>query len=99
MAAAARAFWIGNGEAEVTKEKALEALDAAAEDYRGADAEFDDEMTSDTPLTRLVAIAFEASAEELSDLRGELQTTDDHDSGEIWYDGPYSRFSDRYDFC
>jgi hypothetical protein len=100
MAAAARAFWVGNGEAEVTAEKALQALDAAAEDYIGADAEFDDEMSMETPLTRLVAIAFGATDEEIADLKGERTIVDDHDyGGRLWYDGPYEKFSDRYRFC
>lgn len=96
MSAAAKGFWAGNGDAPVTKEKALAVLDAAAEDFIGADAEFDDELHQETPLSRLVEIAFDATAEESADLRGELET---EDAGEIWFDGPYSRFSDRYKFC
>ncbi|TLX17129.1 hypothetical protein [Rhizobium sp. MHM7A] len=102
MAAAARAFWIGNGDAEVSPEKAMAALDAAAEDYIGADAEFDDEMSGYTPLSRLVAIAFEATPEELADLKGEREVAEDDEDDEeglLWYDGPYARFSDRYKFC
>jgi hypothetical protein len=86
MAAAAEGFWAGNGDAPVTKEKALAVLDAAASRFIGADAEFDDELIGETPLSRLVAIAFDATAEEFADL-------------ELWYDGPYTRFSDRYRFC
>lgn len=95
MAAAAKTFWIGNGHSEVTVEKALEALDAAAEDYIGADAEFDDELSTDSFLSRLVAIAFEATPNEVSDLKGEFPDGD----GELWYHGPYSKFRDRYRFC
>lgn len=97
MAAAARVFWLANGDAEVTKEKALAALEAAAEDYIGADAEFDDELYEVTPLSRLVAIAFEATPAEMDDLMGKLD--DDDDAGELWYSGPVSRFNAHFKFC
>ena len=96
MAAAAKVFWLVNGEAPVSPEKALLALDAMAEDYIGGDAEFDDEFCEETDLSRLVAIAFEATEEELADLRGE---TEGDDAGELWYSGPYRKFSARYKFC
>lgn len=99
MAAAARTFWIANGDAPVSPEKALAALEAAAEDYIGGDAEFDDELTMETPLSRLVAIAFEATADELADLRGENDEGDADDGGMLWYDGPYRKFSDHFKFC
>lgn len=99
MAAAARGFWAGNGDAPVTKERALAVLDAAAEDFHGADAEFDDELIEDTPLSRLVAIAFDATPDEIADLKGELDEGRIEDAGELWYDGPYSKFSARYSFC
>jgi len=99
MSAAAKAFWVGNGDAPVTKEKALAALDAAAADFIGSDAEFDDELYEVTPLSRLVEIAFDASPDESADLRGELDEGRIEDAGELWYDGPISRFSARYKFC
>lgn len=99
MAAAAKAFWVGNGDTPVTKEKALAALDAAAEDFIGSDAEFDDELYGVTPLSRLVEIAFDATPDESADLRGELDEGRIEDAGELWYDGPISRFSERYRFC
>lgn len=74
-------------------------LDAAGEDYIGADAEFDDELTTETPLSRLVAIAFDATPDEIADLKGELDEGRVEDSGELWYDGPYRRFSDHFKFC
>lgn len=98
MSAAAKGFWAGNGETEVSKDKALAVLDAAAEDFIGADAEFDDELYGWTPLSRLVAIAFEATPDEILDLKGEFPC-EDGDGGMLWYDGPQSRFSDRYKFC
>lgn len=96
MAAAAKGFWAGNGDEHVSQERALRVLDAAAEDFIGADAEFDDELGTWSPLSRLVAIAFDATAAEVSDLKGEAEGDD---MGELWYAGPSSRFSDRYQFC
>lgn len=99
MSAAAKGFWAGNGDAPVTKEKALAVLDAAAEEFIGADAEFDDELHEETPLSRLVEIAFDATDDEKADLRGEFDEGRVEDVGELWYDGPYTRFSERYKFC
>jgi hypothetical protein len=99
LAASAKVFWKAMGDRPVTKEAALEALDLMAEDFIGADAEFDDEMTTDTALTRLVALAFEATPEEIADMKGELDEGRIEDQGELWYDGPYRKFSDRYKFC
>lgn len=99
LAASAKVFWKTVGDRAVTKDEALSVLDLAAEDFIGADAEFDDEMTTDTPLSRLVAVAFEATPEEIADLKGELDEGRIEDQGELWYDGPYRRFSDRYRFC
>lgn len=96
MTAAARAFWAGNGDAAVSPEKALAVLDAAAEDYIGADAEFDDAMTTDGPLTRLVVIAFEATPEQVAGLKDGF---DDDAEWDSWYEGPYAKFSARYKFC
>lgn len=98
MAAAAEAFWTGNGEEPVSIEKALRVLDAAASRFIGADAEFDDELSTWTPLSRLVAIAFEATPDEIADLKGD---GDEPPEGwfERWYAGPYERFSNRYRFC
>lgn len=97
MAAAARAFWIAIGEADATPELALKALDAMAEDYIGADAEFDDELDEDTALSKMVALAFGASDKAKAYLRGE---DDDDESGyDDWYENVYRRFRDRYRFC
>lgn len=98
MSAAARGFWAGNGDAEVSKDRALAVLDAAAEEFIGADAEFDDEIMTVTPLSRLVAIAFEATPDELADL-DRLYPCADGDTGMLWYQGPEKRFRDRYRFC
>jgi len=89
MGAAARGFWAGNGDAPVTKEKALAVLDAVAERFRGADAEFEDETLPDEPLGRLMAIAF-------GPLPPDQEPDDD---GEGWYEGIERPFRDRYEFC
>lgn len=93
MAAAAELFWHMKGDNAATKEEALAALDIAAQNYHGADAEFDNEFFGETPLSKLVALAFDATQEEI----------DDRDNfthgGDKWYEGPYKRFSDRYKFC
>ncbi len=89
MAAAAEVFWVTNETAPVTSEKALLVLDIAAKNFHGADAEFDDEFLGSTPLSRLVAIAFDATTEEIADRDGE---------GNLWYEGPYQKFRARYKF-
>ncbi len=86
LVAGSKGFWAGRKDGLVTKDEALTVLDAMAEDFRGADAEFDDNDIPDSPLGRLVAIAFDATEEEITD-------------GDAWYEGPWTRFSDRYGFC
>jgi hypothetical protein len=98
MASAAKVFWKATGDRPVSKEDALSALDSAAEEYIGADAEFDDELMTETPLSRLVAIAFEANPDEIADLKGEYPC-EDGDTGMLWYEGPERRFRERYKFC
>lgn len=97
MAAAARVFWIAKGDAKVTQELALKALDAMAEDYRGADAEFDDELHQETDLSELVAIAFNASDKARAFLKGE--DDDEETAYDEWYATVYRPFSERYRFC
>lgn len=91
MAAAARAFLVGLGDKPLTKEVALAALDAMAADFIGADAEFDDELSTDTPLSRLVAVAFDATTDDIANR--------DEGDGALWFEGPETRFSERYRFC
>lgn len=97
MAAAAKVYWLVMGDRVPTQEEALAALELAGADYVGADAEFDDELSEETPLSRLVAIAFAATPEEVADLKGE--TADDDQRGMLWYEGPYKRFSEHFNFC
>lgn len=89
MNAAAKGFWAGNGDAPVTKEKALAVLDAVGEEFRGADAEFDDYTFPDEPLGRLLAIAFGPWTDE-----DKAATNEDW-----WYDKIETHFYARYGFC
>lgn len=91
FAAAAEVFWLVV-EGSPSKEITLKALEAVGNRCRGADAEFDDELIDGTtPLGRMVAIAFDATPEELS-------TEEDVDVSP-WFDGPYMRFRQHFDFC
>lgn len=92
MNSAAKGFWVGNGDAPVTKEKALAVLDAVAEEWRGADAEFDDHLDPDEPLGRLLMIAFGPWTKD-----DELEN--DRAEGEHWYEKIKQPFSERYEFC
>lgn len=95
LAAAASVFWtMVPAGTQPTKDQALSALEVAAGRYRGADAEFDDELRDgvSTPLGRMVAIAFDATPEEA---KGGYD--DQGDSG--WYDGAYERFRKHFGFC
>jgi hypothetical protein len=80
---------------EPTKELALKCLEAIGERYRGADAEFDDELWDQkTALGRMVALAFDAKPEEL------VRDDDESDEcGKAWDDGPCTRFRKHFDFC
>lgn len=102
MSNAAKMFWMVADSLKMnpTKEQALLALDLIAEDYRGADAEFDDDMHTWTPLSRLVSLAFDASPDNIRYLKEDIR--DDEDSEqfyESWYENVYKKFSERYDFC
>lgn len=100
MAAGARGFWLGNGEQPVDQERALQAMDAIADDYRRSDAEFDDELSTDTPLSRLLLIAFGATEQDKRLILGDLPDDADEEAAwDDWYEGTYSRFRERYGFC
>ncbi|MBI1202659.1 MAG: hypothetical protein GC182_09130 [Rhodopseudomonas sp.] len=90
MATAAKVFWVCNGDAPVTKEMALAAIDAAGEEFRCADAEFDDHLFPDEPLGRLIRIAFGPWTDE--------QEAADLD-GEGWYETIERPFCQRFEFC
>ena len=66
-------------------------LDAAAELFRGADAEFDDECFPEEPLGRLLAMARTTPA--TSKVRSRPGTA------KSWYEGIERQFHDRYDFA
>jgi hypothetical protein len=95
FAAAADLFWCVIPEGTTpSKELTLKALEAVGERFRGSDAEFDDEMADHTtPLGRMVAIAFDATPEEMTDEES------DGEYGEAWYNGPLSRFSAYFELC
>lgn len=92
LASAAKGFWAGNGDAPVTKERALAVLDAAAEEWRGADAEFDDHLFPDEPLGKLVSVAF-------GPWTPEDEAKDAEDDGDHRYEKIDRPFRDRYKFC
>lgn len=91
FAAAADMFWdMVPSDSTPIKAVTLNALEKVGERYRGADAEFDDElMDHTTPLGRMVAIAFDATPEETSG------TAEDN----LWFYGPYMRFRTHFGFC
>jgi hypothetical protein len=93
MDSAARVFWQAwknhSPSRSPSKDDALAALDLMAEDYRGADAEFDDSANYGEPLGNLIALAFGWSDEQ--------EAADD--DGEAWDEGPYMEFRTRYAFC
>lgn len=90
FAAAADVFWFMVPEDSTpTMEETLNALELVGNRFRGADAEFDDELIDHTtPLGHMVAIAFEATPEELAQ-------DEDNDA---WYEGPYTRFREYFEF-
>jgi hypothetical protein len=103
LAAGARGFWaawtIGRKDGDnPTKAQAIAALDAIVgpkeeSDYRNCrDAEFNEEFDAENPLCRLVEIAFEATPAEIAsrDIA--------EDDGDAWYEGPETRFRNRYGF-
>lgn len=92
MATAAEVYWRAVGERVPTQEEALAVLDLVGAQYQGADAEFDDELSQPSALSRLVAIAFSATEVEVKSL------TDEED-GDHWYSGPYTRFRNHFRFC
>lgn len=93
FAAIADVFWLMEPPGGPSKATTLAALEAAGERYRGADAEFDDELFDQTTaLGRMVALAFDAQP-------NELVGNDAEDDGDAWYDGPVTRFRKHFDLC
>jgi hypothetical protein len=89
FAAAADVFWLVAPD-QPSREMTLKALEAVGNRYRGADAEFDDDLLNHTtPLGRMVAIAFDATPEEMGDV-------DDEETADAWFDGPYTRFRQHF---
>lgn len=71
-----------------TGQSALEILDHACKDYRGCDAEFDDEAYSDRPFGKLITEAFAPDFDPSTD-----------EDGEGWYEAAYEPFRERYGLC
>src|SRR5882672_8313426 len=90
MAAGAKAVMQALGPDKPSPSKALGLLDTLAEPFHGADAEWDDELFGQTPLALLIAAAFDATDDELA----ALLKPDDN----LWLNGPYLRFCERYGF-
>lgn len=98
LAAAADMFWSLIPEESATKAQALTALEKVGNRYRGADAEFDDELwDQNTPLGRMVALAFGAEPEEL--VKPVAEQRGDEDPFEAWRNGPETRFRKHFEFC
>ena len=94
MGAGAKAVMQALGPDKPSPSKALGLLDTLAEPFRGADAEWDDELFGPTPLALLIAAAFDATDDELASLLGLNK-----DDNNLWFNGPYLRFCKRYEFC
>jgi hypothetical protein len=107
MGRAANAWWLMHQDVP-TQAEALAALDMICEPYRGRDAEFESEDPKKPghihpdydyytdpigPMGRLIAIAFAATEREL------LLEDEADEFACPWYDGPYTRFKERYKFC
>jgi hypothetical protein len=108
MGREANAWWYKRHDATPTQEEALAILDTICEPYRGRDAEFESEDPKNPryihprydhytdpigPIGRLIAVAFAATQHEML-----LEDEADEDACP-WYDGPYTRFKKRYNFC
>lgn len=80
---------------EKTGQSAREILDIACKDYRGCDAEFDDDAHPDYPFGKLITEAFmpEGGPPEGMD----SFTTED--GSDWWFENVYKKFSDAYGLC
>ena len=73
-------------------ETAIQILDEAADasDVRGMDAEFDDAIMPGEPMWDLIVEAFGD---------GQPFTINEDDDWDTFYDGPYTKFRERYGLC
>src|SRR3954470_13014244 len=93
-------------------QSALEILDMVGEPYRGCDAEFEAENPERPgyinpayanytdvpgPLGKLIAEAFGEPGVDYQALYKEAGP--DSDFHERWYQGPYTKFKERFDLC
>ena len=76
--------------AEHSELEPLAILDIACEPYRGADAEFDDEIEPEYPFGQLLIRAFDPDG---------VYEDDDDEHWEAWYEKVYDPFQERYEFC
>lgn len=106
MGRAARLYWQTRGDQpRPSQNEALSVLDEICGPYRKRDAEFESEDPANPtrthpdydrftdpegPLGRLIAIAFDATPEEMV-----IET----EHACPWLDGPETRFDQRYGFC
>lgn len=91
MASAAEIYFRCKSPSHITtKEEALEILELAGRPWQNTDAEFGDFLHGETPIAQLVGIAFDATPAEIADRR-----TGD---GELWYEGPITKFRAHFNF-
>lgn len=108
MGIAAEAAFRANRK-HLNKETALKILDTICKPWKGCDAEFESEDPKKpghihpdytfytdpmAPLGKLIAVAFGKKGVDYVD-----EFKKDNDEKGSWYDGPYTAFHKRYDFC
>ena len=77
-----------------TGQTPLEILDIACSEYRGCDAEFDDDAVPSTTFGELITEGFMPEGGKPDGL--DLST---EDGFEWWYENVYGKFSERYGLC
>ena len=80
----------------------LAILDIACEPYRGADAEFDDEIEPWCPFGQLLIRAFDPNGGYKTvtlDKPYRRESFVDDATEEAWYEKVYEPFRERYGFC
>ena len=89
FSASADLFWtMVQPGTQPTQAMVLRALETVASHFRTADVQFnEDAFTGDTPLGRMLTIAFVAEREEIND-----------PTGKLWAQGPLKRFREYFKF-
>ena len=75
----------------------MKILDVACEPWRGADAEFDDEMFWDRPFGQLIQKAFEPPGFDFDPTR--VTPEGFRVDEDMWFDQIYEPFRKRYNLC